>query len=99
MTASRDCVTSPRRDCVTSPRRDSVTSRESREPSGDRGGGGGGQGKYEAAMERFKEAVGVRTRALGAEHADVAATQYKMALVYEEMAVRTMKRYGQLKSL
>ena len=63
------------------------------------GAGGGGPGQYEAAMERFKEAVGVRTRALGAEHADVAATQYKMALVYEEMAVRTMKRYGQLKSL
>ena len=36
-------------------------------------------------MERFKEALGVRTRALGAEHADVGATQYKMALVYEEM--------------
>ena len=39
-------------------------------------------------MERFKEALAVRVRALGPEHLDAAATQYKMALVYEEMQAR-----------
>mmetsp|Transcript_67422 Transcript_67422/g.180097 ORF Transcript_67422/g.180097 Transcript_67422/m.180097 type:complete len:88 (+) Transcript_67422:262-525(+) len=36
-------------------------------------------------MGRFKEAHGLRSRALGPDHPDVGSTEYKMALVCEEM--------------